>query len=283
MAWTIENKRVVLTGASRGIGRTTALSLAKAGASLSLVVRDRALGEKVVEEIRALGAKGATDVFVADLSSQKEIRRVAAEIVGKHDVLDVLVNNAGAIFMSRELTVDGLERTFATNHLGYFLLTKLLLPALEKAPQARIVNVASAAHRRATLDFGDLMTERGYRGMKAYGRSKLANILFTRALAKRLEGTNITANCLHPGVVATGFGLNNPVFGFFVRIAQPFMMSDEGGAKTTVHLVTSPDVEGVNGKYFSDSKETTPSHAARDDEAADRLWAVSEELVGGSS
>ncbi len=284
MSWTLENKQVVITGASRGIGRTTTLAIAKMGANLSLVVRDRALGEKVIEELRALGTKGKAEIFIADLSSQKDIRRVAAEILAKHEVIDVLINNAGAIFMDRAVTVDGLERTFATNHLGYFLLTDLLLPALKKAPKARIVNVASAAHNRNVLDFTDLQNERGYAGMKVYGRSKLANILFTRALAKRLSDTNITVNCLHPGVIASQFGHNNKgVFGFLVKLGALFLSSEEDGAKTTVHVASSPELDGVTGKYFSDSKEKTPSKEAHSDDSASKLWDVSEELVKKSA
>jgi retinol dehydrogenase-12 len=285
MTWNIEGKQVLLTGASRGIGRATALGLAKQGANLSLLVRNRELGEKVIEEIRAQGGgstKARIDLFVADLSSMKEVRRVAAEYIEKHDRLEVLLNNAGAINMDREVTVDGYERTFATNHLAYFLLTTLLLDLVKKSAPARIISVASEAHRQGKLDFDDLMYEkRGYSGFGAYGTSKLANILFTRELSKKLEGTNITANSLHPGVIASGFGRNNQgVFGFIMRnLAGPFLGSEESGAKTSVYLATSPDVEGKTGLYFKSSHESTPTAQARDDAAAERLWKVSEELV----
>lgn len=282
MSWSIEGKQVLLTGASRGIGKATALELARRGANLSLLVRDRERGEKVVEEIRALGKSGRTDLFVADLSSLKDVRRVAAEFLDKHDRLDVLLNNAGAINMDPEKTVDGYERTFATNHLAYFLLTELLLDRLKKSAPSRIINVASEAHRQGRLDFDDLMFEkRGYGGFAAYGASKLANILFTRELAKRLEGTGVTANSLHPGVIASGFGRNNQgVFGFIMRnLAGPFLGSEESGARTSVYLATAPEVEGKTGLYWKSSRESTPTRSARDDEAAAKLWKASEELV----
>ena len=298
MSWNIEGKQVLLTGASRGIGRATALALAKMGANLSLLVRDRALGEKVIEEIRATGAKGKIDLFVADLSSMKDIRRVAEEYKSKHDRLDVLLNNAGAINMDKEKTVDGYERTFATNHLGYFLLTQELLDLLKKSAPSRIVNVASEAHRQVSgIDFDDPMFEkRSYGGFAAYGASKLANILFTRELARRLEdgdtggssqpyrggeGAKVTANALHPGVIASGFGRNNKgVFGFIMRnVAAPFLGSEESGARTSVYLASSPDVEGKTGLYWKSSREAKPTRAAQDDEAAKRLWKLSEELI----
>ncbi len=282
MTWSIEGKQVLLTGASRGIGRATALGLAKAGANLSLLVRDRTAGEKVVEDIRAIHTKVRVDLFVADLSSQKDIRRVAAEFLQKHDRLDVLLNNAGAIYMDRDTTADGLERTFATNHLGYFLLTNLLLDVIKKSAPSRIINVASEAHRGQALDFDDLMFEkRAYRGFSAYGASKLANILFTRELAKRLEGSGVTANSLHPGVIASGFGRNNKgVFGWVMRnIASPFLGSEESGARTSLYLASSPEVEGKTGLYFKASRPVQPTSEAQNDSAATRLWKVSEELV----
>jgi retinol dehydrogenase 12 len=282
MTWNIEGKHVLVTGASRGIGRATALALAERGANLSLLVRNRDLGEKVVEEIRALGKPVKVELFVADLSSMGDIRRVAREFLAKHDRLDVLVNNAGAINMDRETSVDGYERTFATNHLGYFLLTKELLDLLKKSAPSRIVNVASEAHRGQSLNFDDLMYEkRGYSGFPAYGQSKLANILFTRELAKRLEGTGVTANSLHPGVIASGFGRNNKgVFGWVMRnIASPFLGSEASGARTSVYLACSPEVEGKTGLYWKSSRESTPTRQARDDEGAARLWKLSEELV----
>ena len=278
MSWNIAGKTVVITGATRGIGRETALALAHKGAKISLLVRDRALGEKVVKELVEAGAPAA-DLFVADFASLKDLRRAAAELLAAHPTIDVLINNAGAIFMERAVTVDGYERTFAVNHLAYFQLTTLLLDALKRAGTARIVSVSSEAHRRARLDFDDLMCERRYAGFLAYGRSKLANILFTRELARRLEGTGVTANCLHPGVIGSNFGRNNRAFGVLMKIASPFLSSEADGAKTTVFLATSPSVEGVTGKYFKKSRECRPTRAALDDTTPARLWKASEELL----
>jgi NAD(P)-dependent dehydrogenase (short-subunit alcohol dehydrogenase family) len=286
VTWNIEGKQVLITGASRGIGKATAIGLAKLGANLSLLVRSRDLGEKVVEEIRALGKSVKVDLFIADLSSMKDIRRVAKEYREKHDRLDVLVNNAGAINMEREKTVDGYERTFATNHLGYFLLTEELLDLLKKSAPARIVNVASEAHRQGKIDFEDPMYEkRSYGGFSAYGQSKLANILFTRELARKLEGTNVTANSLHPGVIASGFGRNNKgVFGWIMRnVAGPFLGDEESGARTSVYLASSPDAEGKTGLYWKSSHEATPTKAGRDDDVAKRLWELSEKLIEKAS
>lgn len=276
----MKGKRVVLTGASRGIGRETALALGRMGADLTLVVRDAERGNAVAAEVRALGGGGEVEVLVADLSSMADVRRVGAEILAKHDRIDVLVNNAGALLMERQQTKDGFEATFATNHLAYFLLTKLLLDAVEKAPAGRIVNVASEAHRRGSLKLDDLMGEKRYVGWAAYSTSKLANILFTTELARRLEGTSVTANSLHPGVIASGFARNNKgIVGLLAKLAAPFLMSSEDGAKTTIFLATDPSVAGVSGKYFAKSKEAKPSRAARDASLAKRLWEVSEGLV----
>ncbi len=212
----------------------------------------------------------------------KDIVRAADEYKSKHDRLDVLLNNAGAINMDRETTTDGYERTFATNHLGYFVLTDRLLDLLKKSAPSRIINVASEAHRQGSNAFTDPNFEKnGYSGFGAYGTSKLANILFTRELAKKLEGTGVTANSLHPGVIASGFGRNNKgVFGFIMRnLASPFLGSEESGAKTSVYLATSPEADGKTGLYWKSSHESTPTKAARDDEAATRLWKLSEEMV----
>ncbi len=278
MAGEMKGKRVVVTGASRGIGRETALALGRMGADLSLVVRDEARGKAVAEEVRALGAE--VDVFVADLSSMADIRRMAEGLLAKHDCIDVLVNNAGALLMDRQVTKDGYEATFATNHLGYFLLTELLLEAVKKSPAGRIVNVASEAHQRGTIDFSDLMSEKSYAGWRAYGASKLANVLFTSELARRVEGTGVTANSLHPGVIASGFALNNKgIVGTLWKLMSPFLMSSENGAKTTVFLAADASVAQVSGKYFSKCKQKTPSREARDVSVAKRLWEVSEKLV----
>jgi NAD(P)-dependent dehydrogenase (short-subunit alcohol dehydrogenase family) len=276
----MRGKRVILTGASRGIGRATALALGRDGAHLSFVVRDAERGEAVAEEVRSLGGGGEIEVFVADLSSMASVRRVGEEILAKHGRIDVLVNNAGVLLMDRQITKDGHEATFATNHLAYFLLTKVLLGAIKKAPAGRIVNVASEAHRRGSLVFDDLMGEKRFRGMHAYSTSKLANILFTSELARHIEGTTVTTNALHPGVIASGFAHNNGGFvGFLAKVAAPFLMSSENGAKTTVFLATNPSVSAVSGKYFDKCEPRTPSREARDPSVAKRLWDVSEELV----
>jgi retinol dehydrogenase-12 len=277
----MHGKRIVLTGASRGIGRETALALGKMGADLSLVVRDPERGKVVADEVRALKSGGDVEVLIADLSSLGDVRRVGAEILAKHDRIDVLVNNAGALLMDRQVTKDGYEATFATNHLGYFMLTKVLLDAVKKAPAGRIVNVASEAHHRGSMKFDDLMGEKKYAGWFAYSASKLANILFTAELARRLEGTRVTTSSLHPGVIASGFARNNEGFvGFLAKLASPFLMSSEDGAKTTIFLATDPSVASSSGLYFDKSKPKKPSREARDASVAKRLWDVSEELVG---
>jgi NAD(P)-dependent dehydrogenase (short-subunit alcohol dehydrogenase family) len=284
MGGRLDGKTAIVTGATNGIGRVTARELARMGARTLLVARDRARGESAAAEIRESCGGRVAEVLVADLSSQSEVRRLAREVRERVPRLDLLVNNAGAIFAEREVSADGLEMTFALNHLGYFLLTLELLPLLERAPGARIVNVASTAHERGTIDFGDLQGERAYGMWKAYQQSKLANVLFTRELARRLGGRGVTANALHPGVFASGFGRNGR--GFFSRLVMlgaPFLSSPEKGARTTLHVATSPELGGVTGRYFSDCREKIPSKAARDDQAALRLWQVSEELTAPST
>lgn len=271
----MRGKRVVITGATKGIGRVTAVELGKMGVALTLVVRDGVRGAEVAREVG-----GDVDVVVGDLSSTAEVARIGDEIAAKHARIDVLVNNAGALLMRRQTTKEGLEATFATNHLAYFILTKKLLPSLEKAPMARVVNVASEAHRRGSIRFDDLMGERSWSGWFAYASSKLANILFTSELARRLEGTNVTTNALHPGVVASGFARNNRgVVGFVWRLMGPFLLSNERGARTSIFLASDPTVERVSGRYFDECKERRPSREARDAEVARRLWEVSEELA----
>ncbi len=271
----MRGKRVVITGATKGIGRVTAVELGKMGAALTLVVRDGVRGAEVAREVG-----GDVDVVVGDLSSTAEVARIGDEIAAKHARIDVLVNNAGALLMKRQTTKEGLEATFATNHLAYFILTKKLLPSLEKAPTARVVNVASEAHRRGSIRFDDLMGERSWSGWFAYASSKLANILFTSELARRLEGTNVTTNALHPGVVASGFARNNRgVVGFVWRLMGPFLLSNERGARTSIFLASDPSVERVSGRYFDECKERRPSREARDAEVARRLWEISEELA----
>jgi NAD(P)-dependent dehydrogenase (short-subunit alcohol dehydrogenase family) len=272
---------MLVTGATSGIGAVTARALAATGATVVLVGRDRARAEASVEKIRRETGSQTVDYLLADLSSQAEIRRLADEFLGRYDRLDVLVNNAGAMFWSRQETVDGLERTLALNHLSYFLLTNLLLDRLKASAPARIVSVASDAHQGARVDFNDLQGKRSYAGMQAYGQSKLANVLFTYELARRLGGTGVTANTLHPGFVATSFAANN---GGIIRLAMGilhrFALSPEQGAQTSIYLAASPEVEGVTGKYFERSKPAASSKLSYDEAAARRLWNVSEELVG---
>jgi retinol dehydrogenase 12 len=274
-------KRVLVTGATAGIGLETARALAKEGAELFIVGRSAEKTKAVVAELQATTGNQTVSSFLADLSSMAAVKQLGAEVLARVDRLDVLVNNAGAVNPKRVLTVDGYELTFATNHLGYFALTHSLLPALKRSPAARIVSVASEAHRGAKLDFSDLMTE-PYAAFKAYSRSKLANILFTRELARRLAGTAVTANSLHPGVVRSNFLAKPGLWGVVGKVAGLFMISNEEGARTSIFLASSKDVEGVTGQYFDTCKARTPSPEAQDDEAARRLWAESEKLSGVS-
>ena len=276
----LEGKRILVTGATNGVGRAAARELVRRGATAWIVARDRRRGEETLDELRRAGG-AAPALFVADLSSQAEVRRLAEEVKARTDRVDVLLNNAGAIFLERRLSPEGIELTFALNHLGYFLLTALLLPLLRAAGPSRVVNVSSEAHRRAHIDFDDLQGAGRYSGWRAYGQSKLANVLFTRELARRLEGTGVTANALHPGVVATGFGRNNPgLRGAVFALAAPLLLSPERGARTSVHVATSPDLAGVTGRYFAGPRERSPSAEARDDAVARRLWETSERMTG---
>lgn len=271
----------MVTGATAGIGLVTARELARKGARVVVVGRDAVKGERTVREISDETGNERVGFQRADLSVQSEVRRLARNFVEEHPRLDVLVNNAGAIFTRRRLSADGIEMTFALNHLSYFLLTKLLLDSLAAAPAGRVVNVSSAAHGGAELDFDDLQCERGYTGWRAYQRSKLANLLFTYELARRLEGSGITANALHPGFVASRFGLNNgPLFRLGIRIAfMTSAISVEEGAKTGIHLASSPEVEGVSGRYFVECEPAESSRASRDADTARRLWEISERMT----
>ncbi len=277
----MRGKVCLITGASSGIGKVTARELARMGAAVTLVARDRARGEAALAEVRAAATGPAPSLELCDFGSQRAIRDLASRFLATHDRLDVLVNNAGAIHGERLVTEDGLEATFAVNHLGYFLLTALLRDLLVASAPARVVNVSSEAHRRAHLDWDDLQTERGYRSFAVYGRSKLANLAFTAELARRLEGTGVTANALHPGVVATNFGASGSgPMRFLVKVVRPFLTTAEDGAATTIHLATSPEVAATTGKYFIEKREKRPSREAQDPEVARRLWLVSEQLTG---
>lgn len=277
----MKDKTVVITGASNGIGKAAAVALAKLGARVVLVCRDAGRGRAAADEASRAGVKA--ELVLADLSAMKEVRRAADELLRLCPRLDVLVNNAGAMNQTRETTADGFERTFATNHLAYFLLTNLLLERLKTSGPARIVNVSSHAHRRASkgLPFDDLHAERGYNSWDAYGQSKLANILFTRELARRLEGCPVAANAMHPGIVATGFGLNSTgLFNLAIRAFQLLMLTPEQGADTIVYLASAPEAGSMKGRYFVKRREQTPKLPALDDAAARRLWEVSERLTG---
>jgi NAD(P)-dependent dehydrogenase (short-subunit alcohol dehydrogenase family) len=272
----------VVTGANRGIGRATAEGLAALGGSLVLVCRRREDGEVVAREIAARGQPEAR-VVTADLSSQASIRQAATEIQGRFPRLDVLVNNAGVIPQRRQVTVDGLEMQFAVNHLAYFLLTNLLLPQLEAGDRSRIINVSSGVHSHAGLDFDDLQSERGYDPKEVYSRTKLANILFTYELARRLGGSGITVNTLTPGVVATRMLADYMGVPPARPLDRSFGASPEEGAETSIYLAASPEVEGVTGKYFVQKKPVASSRASYDAVAARRLWEISARLTGLSA
>jgi NAD(P)-dependent dehydrogenase (short-subunit alcohol dehydrogenase family) len=276
----MNGKTVLVTGASAGIGRVAAKELARAGARVVMVTREGAKGEAAFREVVAASSADRVDRLTADLSSMASVRDLAARFRAGHDRLDVLVNNAGAVNPTREVTVDGYERTFATNHLAYFLLTDLLLDVLKASAPSRVVNVASEAHRWPGMNFDDLMFERGWNPWRAYGQSKLANILFTFELARRLEGTGVTANVLHPGMVRSHFGLGfQGWMSWVLRAVYAFGISPESGAATTVYLASSPEVEGVSGRYFAKRRPIAPSRDALDPAAARRLWEISEDLV----
>ena len=281
----MQGRTVLITGANQGLGKASAMSLGQMGAKLVLVCRNAEKGRAAVAAAEKAGAKDVA--FIAgDLASQAEVRCIAAEIRSRHDRLDVLLNNAGVVVPSRRVTVDGIEETFAINHLAYFLLTKLLLDVLLASQPARIINVSSEAHRRATMHWDDLQFAKGnYKPFTAYGQSKLCNILFTRELAQQLAGTRVTANCLHPGFVVTGFGRTyGGYLGPLVRAAMALgAISVEDGKKTQVWLASAPEVAGISGKYFEKCKEREPNQEAQDPAAARRLWEISEALVRSSS
>lgn len=271
----MHGKVCVITGATSGIGLVAAERLAAMGARLLLVARDKARGDAAFALIQARAPGAALRIIYGDLSRLAEMNRLGTEIVALEPRIDVLINNAGAMFAERGVTADGLERTFAVNHMAYFVLANRLKPSLVAASRARIVNTASAAHHRATtgLDFDDLQSEQNYHYFTVYGRSKLANILFTRELARRLAGTGVTANSLHPGFVSTRFGDNNRgLFRIGIGIAKLFAISPEKGAETIVYLASSPEVDDVTGTYFADCRPARLSTAAQDDDAARRLW-----------
>jgi retinol dehydrogenase 12 len=280
--WNMNGKTNLVTGATAGIGEVTGCELARMGARVILVSRDPQRCADTVDRIQEETGNTAVEYIPADLSSLAQVRCLAEEILRRCDRLDVLVNNAGAMFMRRQESQDGIEMTWALNHLSYFLLTHLLLDLLKASAPARIVNVSSDAHRGAKINFGDLEAKRGYSGFPVYGQSKLANILFTFELARKLEGTGVTANALHPGFVATRFAKNN---GLLVALGMGvvhriFALSPEKGARTSLYLAASPEVEGITGEYFVKERAVRADPAAYDQAAAKRLWQVSAEQVG---
>ena len=275
-------KTVLITGGTGGIGKATAIGLARAGARVGIVGRDATRGEAAAADIRSASGNPSVDVFTADMSSQAEVRRLAAEVLDRYPRLDVLVNNVGGFWAHRRVTADGLEHTFAVNHLAGFLLTNLLLERLVASAPARVVTVSSGAQSMGRIDFDDLQGARKYSGQRAYNQSKLANVMFTFELARRLEGTGVTANVLHPGVTRTAFGAEDQAWYFTTGsgLARRFMKSPEQGAATPILLASSPEVEGVSGTYFANGKPKEANKLAYDTDAAARLWRVSAELVG---
>jgi NAD(P)-dependent dehydrogenase (short-subunit alcohol dehydrogenase family) len=273
-------RTVLVTGGTGGIGKATATGLAALGARVAITGRDQGRAADAAREIAAAGGAPVA-VFVADMSAQSEVRRLAEEVLDRLDVLDVLVNNVGGYWNTRSVTADGLERTFAVNHLAPFLLTSLLLGRLEESTSARVVTVASHAHATGRIDFDDLQGERSWSGARAYNQSKLANVLFTYELARRLIGTSVTANAVHPGVVSTTFGAEDPgrVQRVAVPLLRPFMRSPRRGAATSIHLASAPGLARVTGSYFVDRKRRNSSERSYDEAAAAQLWRVSADLV----
>jgi len=277
---TLAGKVCLITGATSGIGAVTAEALARQGAKVVLVGRNPEKCARTKEQIQARTGNPDVETLVADLSSQQQVRQLAQDFLTRHARLDVLVNNAGGLWTKRQETVDGVEMTFAVNHLAYFLLTNLLLDRLKASAPARIVNVASAAHRRTELPFDDLMGQKSFSGWRAYKQSKLANLLFTYELARRLEGSGVTANALHPGWVATGFATNNDWVGGFLQVAaRLFALSSEEGARTIIYLASSPEVANVSGQYFVKCRPVVSSAASLDRSSAERLWGMSEQFT----
>ena len=277
----MSGRTVLVTGGTGGIGKATALGLAPMGARLAISGRDRGRAEEAASGIRAAGG-GQVDVFVADLSVQAEVRRLAEEVLQRLARIDVLINNVGGYWNTRRVTADGLERTFALNHLAPYLLTNLLLERLKQSPAARVVTVSSQAHSAGRIDFDDLQGERSYFGPRAYNQSKLANVLFTYELARRLQGTAVTANALHPGVVSTSFGAEDPgrVQRLLVPFMRPFMKSPAQGAATSIDLASAPGLAQVTGRYFDGSTPKGSSQHSYEEMVAARLWQTSADLVG---
>ena len=277
----MSGRTVLVTGGTGGIGKATAAGLARLGAHVAITGRDRRRADEAAAEIRA-AAGPAVDVFVADMSSQAQVRRLAADVLDRLPRLDVLVNNVGGYWNTRHVTADDLEHTFALNHVAPFLLTNLLLDRLKEDAPSRVVTVSSGAQAMGRIDFADLQGERAYSGQRAYNQSKLANVLFTYELSRRLAGSGVTANVLHPGVVRTAFGAEDPgtVQRVLVPLARLFMKTPEQGAATSIHLASAPDLEHVSGQYFANSRPKRSSSRSYDETVAARLWGLSCGLTG---
>ena len=278
----MEGKTVLVTGGTGGIGRATATSLASMGARVGITGRDPGRTQRAAAEIASASGGGIVDAFPADMTSQAEVRRLAAEVLAAYPRLDVLVNNVGGFWAHRHETVDGHERTFALNHLAPFLLTSLLADRLIASAPARVINVSSGAQGMGRIHFDDLMGERSYSAQRAYNQSKLANVMFTYELARRFEGTGVTATALHPGMTNTSFSAEDParMFAPLVAVLRPFMRSPEKGAETPIYLASSPDAEGFTGQYFVNRKPAKSHESSYDRATTARLWKLSAELVG---
>lgn len=275
-------RTVLITGGTGGIGRATAEGLARLGARVAITGRHLGRAQAAAAQIAAATGNPAVDAYAADLSSQTEVRRLAGEVLAAYPRLDVLVNNVGGYWAHRHITADGLERTLALNHLAPFLLTNLLLDRLVASAPARVITVSSGAQAMGRIDFDDLQGERRYSGQRAYNQSKLANVMFTYELARRLAGTGVTATALHPGVVRTAFGAEDrsAFFSVMSTIVRPFMKTPAQGAETPIHLASSPEVEGVTGQYFANLRPRRSNRASYDTAITGRLWRVSAELTG---
>jgi retinol dehydrogenase 14 len=280
MTTTMTGKTVLITGGTGGIGRAAAIGLASLGARVGITGRDRERAEVAAAAIAKESGNPAVDVFVADMSSQAEVRRLADEILAVYPRLDVLLNNVGGFWAHRHVTADGFEHTFALNHLAPFLLTNLLLDRLIASAPARVVTVSSGAQSMGNIDFDDLMGEQKYSGSRAYNQSKLANVMFAYELAKRLEGTGVTSTALHPGLTSTAFSAEDPALGLLVTILRPFMKSPRRGAETPVYLASSPQAEGLTGQFFANRKVKESHKSSYDTAITGRLWQVSADLVG---
>jgi retinol dehydrogenase-14 len=275
-------KTVLITGGTGGIGKATAVGLARLGARVAITGRDPARAEAAAADIRAASGNPAVDAYAGDLSAQAEVRRLAATILDAYPRLEVLVNNVGGFWNTRHVTADGLEHTFAVNHLAPFLLTHLLLDRLIASAPARIVTVSSGAQAMGRIDFDDPQGERSYSGQRAYNQSKLANVMFTYELARRLAGIGVTATVVHPGVVRTAFGAEDPARWqrVFLPLVRPFLRTPDQGARTSIYLASSSEVDGVTGRYFANRKPKTSSRASYDTAAQARLWQISTDLAG---